>query len=65
MEKSRILKYISKSKNIKLYKQFPTYREHNNYFITEGKTVLRFKTIDENVIKDSSAIVINTYDNIQ
>jgi hypothetical protein len=34
----------------KLYKQYPQYRETNNNFITNGSTILRFKTIDENKI---------------
>ena len=32
----------------KLYLQFPKYRETNNQFLANGKTVLRFKTIGEN-----------------
>ena len=34
----------------KLYKQYPKYRETNNNFISNGTTVLRFKTIAENKI---------------
>ena len=34
----------------KLYKQYPKYRDTNNNFITNGSTVLRFKTIAENKI---------------
>ena len=40
----------------KLYKQYPQYRETNNNFIANGTPVLRFKTIDENKIKDGDKI---------
>ena len=36
----------------KLYKQFPEYRESNNNFMANGKTILRFKTIGQNKIKN-------------
>ena len=29
----------------KLYKEYPEYRETNNYFLVDGKQILRFKTI--------------------
>ena len=31
-----------------LYRQYPEYRETNNTFISEGKQILRFKTVNEN-----------------
>jgi hypothetical protein len=34
----------------KLYKKFPQYRETNNYFLSNGKQILRFKTISQNNI---------------
>ena len=40
----------------KLYQQFPQYRETNNIFLSGGSVVLRFKTIDENKIKDGDKI---------
>lgn len=46
-----------------LYKIYDKYRESNNYFIFEGKTVLRFKTIEENNIKDGGKIIIEKFDN--
>ena len=34
----------------KLYKQFPELRETNNTFLSNGKEILRFKTVEENKI---------------
>lgn len=34
----------------KLYQKFPQYRETNNYFLSNGKQILRFKTISQNNI---------------
>ena len=34
----------------KLYKEYPEYRETNNYFISQGKEILRFKSISDNNI---------------
>ena len=46
----------------KLYKQFPEYRETNNYFVANGKEILRFKTISENNIKNGFPIMLLTPD---
>ncbi len=40
----------------KLYKIYNEYRETNNIFLSSGSVVLRFKTIDENKIKDGDKI---------
>ena len=40
----------------KLYKIYNEYRETNNIFLSGGSVVLRFKTIDENKIKDGDKI---------
>ena len=45
-----------------LYKIYDKYRETNNYFYFGGKTVLRFKTIEENKIKDGEKILIQIFD---
>ena len=45
-----------------LYKQFPEYRETNNYFVANGKEILRFKTISENNIKNGFPIMLLTPD---
>ena len=42
----------------KLYKQYPEYRETNNNFIANGKTVLRFKTIAENKIGNGLPVTL-------
>ena len=49
----------------KIYNEYPKFKEINTYLTVGGEIKKRFKTIDENGIKDSSAIVINTYENIQ
>ena len=42
----------------KLYQEFPEYRETNNYFLLNGKEILRFKTINENKIKSGRPIIL-------
>ena len=43
----------------RLYKQYPEHREHNNYFLANGKQVLRFKTIDQNNIGEGKPVTMN------
>ena len=40
----------------KLYLKYDNYRDSNNTFLTNGKTVLRFKTLKENGIKDGDIV---------
>ena len=40
----------------KLYKTFDEYRETNNVFLHGGNVVLRFKTIEQNNIKDGDKV---------
>ena len=42
----------------KLYKQFPQYKETNNIFISNGTTVLRFKTIAENKLENGLPVTL-------
>ena len=42
----------------KLYKIYPEYRETNNTFIANGKTILRFKTVGENGIGAGFPIIL-------
>ena len=42
----------------KLYKEYPEYRETNNYFMANGKQVLRFKTIGDNKIGDGAPVIL-------
>ena len=40
----------------KIYKKFDNYRNTNNTPICNGRTVLRFKTLSENKIKDENVV---------
>ena len=42
----------------KLYKEYPDYKETNNYFLSKGKQILRFKTIEENNIEDGYTVML-------
>ena len=43
---------------LKLYKNYPQYKENDNYFLVNGHLVKRFKTICENRIKTGDIIII-------
>ena len=43
----------------KLYKKYPEYRETNNIFLYNGKSILRFKTLAENKIENGMPITLN------
>jgi predicted RNase H-like nuclease (RuvC/YqgF family) len=43
----------------KLYKEYPEYRETNNYFLANGKQILRFKTIEDNKIGNGLPVILN------
>ena len=40
----------------KLYQIYPEFRQTNNDFITNGRLILKFKTIEENQIKDGQLV---------
>ena len=42
----------------KLYQRYPKYREKNNNFICNGIQILRFKTIEENRIRNDSPVIL-------
>ena len=42
-----------------LYEHYPEYKETNNYFLCNGTTVLRFKSLEENRIKNHDKIYLN------
>ena len=42
----------------KLYKQYPEYRETNNCFISNGKEILRFKSISDNKIGNGVPVIL-------
>ena len=46
----------------KLYQEFPKLKDTNNYFLHNGKDVLRFKTMAQNNIKSGDKIIINKND---
>jgi hypothetical protein len=42
----------------KLYEEFPEYKETDNYFLVDGKKVKRFKTVEENHIKNGRPVIL-------
>ena len=46
-----------------LYDEYPEYKETENYFIVNGKKINRFKTLEENNIKNNSVITLQQIDN--
>ena len=42
----------------KLYKNFPRLRENDNFFLSNAKKIIRFKTILENNIKSGQKVII-------
>ena len=44
----------------KLYEEFPEYKETDNYFLLDGKKVKRFKTVEENHIKNGKPVILVT-----
>jgi len=43
----------------KLYNDYLEYSESDNYFMANGNRVSKFKTLDENKIKNSNIIILN------
>ena len=46
----------------KLYDEFPEYKEENTYFTVNGNTIKRFKSMEDNKIKNSDVIILNIYE---
>ena len=44
---------------LKLYEKYPKYKESENYFIVNGIKVNKYKSLEENNIKDSDIIILN------
>jgi len=42
----------------KLYQKYPEYRETNNCFFSNGKQILRFKTIEENNLENGKTVIL-------
>ena len=47
----------------KFYKEFPELRNTNNTYLVNGNQVLRFKTIEENKIKNGYPVLLQIPDN--
>ena len=45
-----------------LYNNYPNYREIENYFISNGKKINKYKTIEQNGIKNNDIITLKTID---
>ena len=46
----------------KLYNDYPRYKDFPTYLTVNGTIVNRFKTLEENGIKDGNSILVNRYD---
>ena len=46
----------------KIYNEYPKYKDYNTYLTVNGNVIKRFKTIDENKIKDGNVIIIKIYE---
>ena len=46
----------------KLYEKYPEYLELENYFLINGNKVNKYKSLDENKIKNSDIISMFNYD---
>ena len=44
---------------LRLYNEYPQYKEKEIYFIVNGNRINRFKTIEENNIKNGNSIILN------
>ena len=45
-----------------LYRKFPEYKETENYFLVNGKKINKYKTIEENNIKNNDVLTLNIID---
>ena len=45
-----------------LYEEYPEYKEVNTYFTSGGNTIKRFKSIEQNNIKNHDKILLNIYE---
>jgi predicted RNase H-like nuclease (RuvC/YqgF family) len=46
----------------KLYNEYPEYRDLNTYYTVGGRTVKRFRNMEENNIKNNDKILLNVYE---
>ena len=45
-----------------LYDSYPEYKDNSTYFTVNGETVQRFKTIQENKIRNNQTILLNVFE---
>jgi len=45
-----------------IYNEYPKYKDYNTYLTVNGNVIKRFKTLNENGIKDGNTIIVNIYD---
>ena len=45
-----------------IYNEYPKYKEFNTYLTVNGNLIKRFKTLNENGIKDGNTVIVNVYD---
>ena len=43
----------------KIYNEYPKFKDYNNNLAVNGKIIKRFKSLDENGIKDGDTIIVN------
>jgi len=46
----------------KIYNEYPKYKDYNTYLTVNGNVIKRFKTLEENGIKDGNTIIVNIYE---
>ena len=46
----------------KLYNEYPKYKDYNTYLTVNGNLIKRFKSLEENGIKNGNSIIVNIYD---
>ena len=44
------------------YNEYPEYKEYNTYLTVNENPIKRFKTLEENGIKQGTAIIVNIYE---
>ena len=45
-----------------VYNEYPAFKDNNTYLTFNGKTLKRFKSIEENGIKKGDKILVNIYE---
>ena len=46
----------------KVYNEYPKYKDYTTYLTVNGNIIKRFKSLDENGIKNYNSIIVNIYD---